>query len=486
MPNSTWALDLYAKLPNLAITSLASNVNEQHEVEVADLVLVRRTFKSFLETRITKHTPDVVGLSAMSYQAKAARYISRFIKRLDPEIKVILGGYHATTMAEEVGQAWGTDLDFIIRGEGESTFRQLLQSLDTGGPDFHEIKGLSFKKYDTFIHNPRQELEDLCLIKKPKRSSRILKDGFHTFGLNADVIESSRGCLNNCKFCSIQKMYGRSFRKFPLDRTLSEIDSCSKNGVRSITFVDDNINMDADHFSSLCDGIIEWGLNDIHYSIQASVKGLYDKPTLLKKLVDANFKFVFLGIESHNTRNLKLYGKKIKEMARKAKSLVSYLRNHNILVAGGFITGNPDDTSKDFYNVLDYAKEIKVDLAIFSALQPYPETEIREILLDRNLVFNVDDFSRYDGVTHNARTTYLTRKQVEILRERLWTGFYDIDWLIWNNFRRIYPAYFMKLFLQIAPRIMKSAFYEITRLRSPYEIVQQILQYEKDFRDLKR
>ncbi len=486
MPNTTWAFDLYARLPNLAIASLASNVEDDYEVDVADLVLIGRNFKSFLESRISKHTPDIIGLSAMSFQIKVARYIARFVKQLDPRIKLILGGYHATTMAEEVGHSWSSDLDFIIRGEGETTFNELLRSLDRNRTDLSEIKSLSYKKNGRFVHNPRRGLEDLSTLKRPNRSARLLKVGFHGFGLKADVVESSRGCLLGCKFCSIRNMYGRSFRKFPIHRTLDDIESCAKYGAKSINFVDDNINLDPEHFINLCDGIIERGLNNLHFATQANVRGLYNNPSLLKKIVEANFKFIFLGIENPDPKNLQLYGKNVKKMASKAEVVVSYLRSHNIIVMGGLITGNPDDTARDFYNVLDYAKKIKVDITAFFALQPYPKTKIREIMLERDLIFNIDDFSRYDGLTFNVRTDHLNRKQVEVLREELWSRFYSVDWLFWNNLRKQYPRYFFKLLVRFIPRFLRYGLYEISGAKSQYEIAQDILRFEKEFRDLKR
>ncbi|MFX1536275.1 MAG: hypothetical protein ACFFDI_18825, partial [Promethearchaeota archaeon] len=228
------------------------------------------------------------------------------------------------------------------------------------------------------------------------------------------------------------------------------------------------------------------GLNDIHFSVQLGVKPLYDNPQILKKLVEANFKFIFLGIENTNPKNLRLYGKTVKQMAMKAKTIVSYLRQHGIIVMGGFIIGNPDDTKSDFYDVLTYAKRIKVDLAAFSALQPYPKTKIREILLKRQLIFNKDDFSRYDGVTLNAKTTHLSRKEVEILREELWSQFYDFNWLIWNNLRKVYPLYFARTLIRFTPRFLKYAFYDVTKRKTAYEIAQDILQSEKEFRNLKK
>lgn len=487
MPNSIWSWHLYQILPNIGLASIAGNVHEEFVVDVADLVLVRSNFRSFLETRIAKHSPDIIGLSAMSFSAKTALYIARFIKQIDPEIQIALGGYHATTMAEEIGQSWCSDLDFIIRGEGENTFNELLQALDYD-KGLNEVKGLSFKKNGKFIHNARRSLEDLTTLKLPRRSARILPNGFHSMGLKADIVESSRGCVNKCNFCSMTYMYGRKFRKYDIERVLDDIQACKKDGVRAIMFADDNITLDTKHLTHLCEGIIERDLADIHYIVQASVKGLYNKPTLLKKIVEANFKLIFLGIENPNPRNLRSIGKNVRNMAEKAEILISYLRSHKILTAGGFIVGNPDDTAEDFLNVVKYAKKVKIDMPIFQFLTPFPKTEIREQLLETDLVFNPDDFTNYDTLTPNIKTNYLTREQIVILREKMWDEFLTPSWFLSNgiSIARLYPLFSLLTVFRGGPRLLIKALKRFSHAKSEYEIAEEILQEEKDFRDLKR
>lgn len=487
MPNSIWAWHLYQVLPNIGLASIAGNIDEDFKVEVADLVLVRPNFRSFLEARITKHAPDVVGLSAMSFSAKTALYIAKFIKQIDPEIQIALGGYHATTMGEEISESEGLNLDYIIRGEGESTFNEVLQALKYD-KDLQEIKALSFKKNGKFVHNPRRTLEDLSTLKLPRRSARILTKGFHSMGLKADIVESSRGCVNNCHFCSMTYMYGRNFRKYNIERVLDDIEECKKDGVKAIMFADDNITLDSKHLTALCEGVIERDLNDIHYVVQASVKGLYNKPKLLKKIVEANFKLIFLGIENPNPKTLRSIGKNVRNIAEKAEILISYLRSHKVLAAGGFILGNPEDTTTDFLNVVKYAKKIKIDIPIFQFLTPFPKTKIREQLLETNLIFNTEDYSNYDTLTPNVTTHHLTREEIVILREKMWDDFLTPDWFLTNgiNIARLYPWHSLKTVLRGGPRLLKKTLNRISRAKSEYEIAEEILQEEKDFRDLKR
>ena len=110
-------------MPNLAIASIAGNIQSHHEVALADLVLKRNTLQPSIKTTIEDYQPDVAGLSAMTFQFDTARKIAAFIKSLHGGIKIAIGGYHATLMYEEIASSnEGDPFDYIIRGEGEKYF----------------------------------------------------------------------------------------------------------------------------------------------------------------------------------------------------------------------------------------------------------------------------------------------------------------------------------------------------------------------------
>ncbi len=485
MPNTAYFFQHFAILPNLAISSIAGNLDEEHDVAIADLILKRRNFKEYLEIRILKHPPDLIGLSSMSFQSKTARNIARFIKSIDPEIKIAFGGYHPSMIPEEVANTWGKDIDFIIKGEGEHTFRELVHSLNNNKKNLQNIKGLSFRHNGKFIHNPWRSLSDLTTLNLPNRDVRLLKRGFHILAQKADVVETSRGCKYTCNYCSINKMYGRSLRTYEIDRVLVDIENCKKNGTKAIFFADDNISLDSKHFFNLCEGIIERDLNDIHYSTQAHVGSLYKKPELIKKALEANFKAFFLGIENPSQNKLQKIGKTVSRMADKAKVVVAQIRSNGAIAIGGFIVGNPDDSARDFYNVLKYVKQIKLDAPIFFVLTPYPNTRIREILLEKQFVTNIDDYSNYDALSANNKTSYLDTEEVEILTEYLYDKFKDLSWLLNNNIRRNYPTYFIKLLIRLAPLSLRKNYFRIKRKKYSY-FLKEMVKIKKDFRNLKR
>lgn len=267
---------------------------------------------------------------------------------------------------------------------------------------------------------------------------------------------------------------------------VTDLASLKRRGVRSVSFVDDNITLDHRHFSALCDGIVEHGLHDLHYSIQTSVKGLFDPPGLLPKLVRAGFRIVFLGIENPNPRNLVLFNKNVSDMAKKADYVVSYLRSHGVIVIGGLILGSPEDTVHDFASTLRYAQKVQLDLPLFFPLQPYPGVPLRENLLDQGLVFNPDDLSRYDGFTVNCRTHHLSPEEVEILVGQMWDHYFDRQWLFRNNIRRLYPTFLARALLRFMPVALSRSYARLFQRKNTRQMAEMVLQFEHEWRTLQR
>src|SRR3990172_9618786 len=149
------------------------------------------------------------------------------------------GGYHSTLIYDEVCKGNEADpFDFFVRGEGDLCFNELLEAINGKRP-LEGIPGVSFRNDGRFIHNSQRPLEDLAKIKIPDRSRRIWK-GYQYYGFTLDIVESSRGCVMPCNFCSIDKMYGKSFRRFSIERILADIDNAKHQGANFIIFSDDN------------------------------------------------------------------------------------------------------------------------------------------------------------------------------------------------------------------------------------------------------
>ena len=115
------------RMPNGALTSLAGNVDPQHRVAVADLILVHRRVRETVTRLVRELQPDVVGLSIMTFQRRTAGRIIDLVRVLRPEAKIVVGGYDPS-LAPEAYEAM--NVDYLVRSEGEVTFRELLRALE--------------------------------------------------------------------------------------------------------------------------------------------------------------------------------------------------------------------------------------------------------------------------------------------------------------------------------------------------------------------
>ncbi len=414
MPDTASCFDRVMKMPNLGLCSVAGSLPSDVEVKIIDLTLSNQRIGQTIEKLTQEYQPDLIGLSAMSFQFQTAMKLAKIIRQIAPQTKIATGGYHATLLHREIAESNdGPLLDFIVRAEGEPVFRDLVERMKRREDDYSDIPGLSYRKQDgEWVHNVEAPLVDVRKLPLPNRDARILKN-FHYLKRSFDCAETTRGCTFPCTFCSITRMYGKTFREFPIERIIEDLTILKKKGTWGVFFVDDNITLNVTRLKILCEEIIRHKLNTIDYLTQATVIGIASDPELARLMGRAGFKFVFLGIESGNKRNLQLFKKS--HICAKTRQAVEYLQQNKIIVLGGFIVANPPDGKEDVKAVFDYCLDIGVDHPIIQTLTPYPKTPMREELLKAGLVVNKDDFQRYNGFIANVRTEKLSIDEINRL-----------------------------------------------------------------------
>ena len=401
-------------MPNLGIASIGANIDEGHEVYIVDLIRKRLGLRKHLVRILGALKPDLVGLSAMTWQYATCVKIIRLIKLSLPEAKIVIGGYHATLMFEEIAASdEAPAIDFMVRGEGEEAFRRLVNALD-GKDRLADIPSLSYKNEDGFIHNLKGDLLGLSRLKLPIRDRRRLTWGYHVMNRHVEVMETSRGCTRNCNFCSIRHMYGRSFRSFPMQRILSDIDDIYyKRKVRYIFVSDDNLVLDPERVIRLCDAIIARGYRNLTFVVQADCVTMSRNENMVEKMARAGFRSIFLGMENASKKNLVAANKG--DILDASKKAVEICHKYGIMVVGGMIFGFPDDGESEIIENYQFLKSTGADTAYCQILTPYPKTGIRRQLIDQGLVTNPYDYARYNGMWANVRTRQLSSDQLQYL-----------------------------------------------------------------------
>ena len=425
MPDSFEHMPTVAvRMPNGALCSLAGNVDPHHKVAVADLILVQRKVRETVERLVRERQPDVLGLSVMTFQRKTAMRIISLVRSLCPAVRVVVGGYDPS-LAPEAYKADGDGVDYIVRSEGEITFRELLRAIERGS-GFEKILGLTYRAADAWHDNPSRPVHSLegDEIRLPNRNARVL-NGYTMMGRQIDVVETSRGCTFDCGFCSIIEMRGRNFHTYTFDRVLADLRDAHDHGARSIFIVDDNISLNIKRLEALCQAIIDAGLNDLVYSVQAMTSPIaMHGDTLAPLMRKAGFRYVFLGIENileDDLQFLKAAAKnEFREQGRKTGNAtiraIEYLHKNKMYVIGGLIIGNPDDTHESIQSNLQFAEQY-VDWPYIQHPTPYPGTPMTKDFQARDLI-KIERMEEYDGTTAIVATEHLQLEEIEYQRWR--------------------------------------------------------------------
>jgi len=421
MPDSFEHMPTVAvRMPNGGLTSIAGNVDQHHRVAIADLVLVQRRVREVLNRLLREFDPDLVGLSVMTFQRRTASRIVELLRAWKPTVHIVAGGYDPSLAADAYQ---GMALDFIVRGEGDLTFRELVRALESRS-DLDSICGLSYREQQLWHHNPDRTVRGLedGEIRLPNRAARVLK-GYTLLGRPVDVVETSRGCTYDCSFCSIIEMRGRNFHTYTFQRVLDDIRDARDRGAKTIFLVDDNIMLNVRRFEGLCRAIIAAGLNGLDYFVQAMTSPIATHGERLAPLMrQAGFRYVFLGIENILENDLEFLRAAAKNTAREngqpegnaTLRAIDCLHRNGLYVVGGLIVGNPDDTRESIEANLQFAREY-VDWPYIQHPTPYPRTPMTKDFRAGGLITN-ERLEEYDGTTAVVRTQHMQAEEVEFLR----------------------------------------------------------------------
>ena len=374
--------------PVLSLPSIAAVLlHENHDVRIFDLELHDNSMEKLKEL-INIFKPDFVGITGTTPLYKQIIEISRFVKDIDKNIKVIIGGVHATVKPNEFLSK--ETIDIVVVGEGDFTIMDIVSE-----KNLKDIKGIIYKKGGKIIKNPRRELiKDLDklpfpawhLIDVKKYVSSYLSARKNPCG----PLETSRGCVFGCTYCN-KHIFGRTFRVKAVKRVVDEMEHMVKAGFKEIHIQDDGFSTDMKRAKNICDEIVRRDIN-IPWSLFNGIRVDRIDEELAKKLKKAGCYQAALGIESGNQDVLDAVHKGIKlEQIRKA---VKILKAEGIEIFGFFMLGLPGETEKSMQDTIDFAKELDLDIVKFDVTIPYPGTELFEEW-DKKGLIKTYEWSKY-------------------------------------------------------------------------------------------
>lgn len=374
-------------MPPLGVAYLASYLERDGAtVKIIDANAERLTFQD-LKERFKDEEPRFVGITATTPLMENALHIASLCKDLFPEVRVIMGGVHPTILPDEVLQH--KHVDFVVRGEGEETIRELVK-----GKDQESVMGISYRKDGAVVHNPdRPLIKSLDEIPLPAYHLLPMKRYFPAMGgykrLPGTSLMAGRGCPGKCTFC--YKCFGNTLRWRSPQNILDEIKLLiSTYGIREASFYDDTFTMYKKKTMELCELLLKDRI-DLTWSCFSRID--FVTPELLSLMKRAGCHQIMYGIESADPEILKNIRKNVS--LEKAEEAVRMTNEAGIDSRLAFMIGNPGETEETMERTLQYAIRLSPALVIFNITTPYPGTEMFAWARESGYL-RTEDWSQYD------------------------------------------------------------------------------------------
>jgi radical SAM superfamily enzyme YgiQ (UPF0313 family) len=353
-----------------------------------------RVFSEFIRAGIDwdyVYRSDFICFALMTFSAKRGYQLAQEIKE-KTAVPIIFGGAHPTVLPEECLQY----CDYVVRGEGDATIIELLDCLKNGRP-VNAAAGISFRgPGGKIIHNPKREFlknidvpQDVSLLQGYGEIEGKIYGG--NPAVHLQVIQTSRGCPFNCKFCVAPEELGTNYRTKSIATVLNDME----NGIavtksKSFMIVDNEFTIKKKRTGDLLKAIIEKYGDSLNLIVFARTE-IGRQPQILKLMKEAGVKMLFLGIESVNEDTLKFYKKR--QTLEEVKRNVRHIHAAGIHTMGSTILGSDYDTLEKIRNSADFFIENDFNHAHFYSLYEIPT---KQKILGLEQIFPDNRFIHHD------------------------------------------------------------------------------------------
>ncbi|NTU54101.1 MAG: radical SAM protein [Chlorobiaceae bacterium] len=359
-------------------------------------------FESF-EKLLKNRSIDLVAISAMTGGFNNAVRLAKMAKKSG--VTVLMGGFHPTALPQEVIGLGCVDL--VAIGEGEETFRELVQS----GPS-RSVKGLAWMENGQMVQTGTRELiGDVNSIRFPLRALRPKRYGEKGDAYSIDTIYTSRGCPWSCSFCANDKMH-KQWRGRSPENVVDEIALLHDPKRKKLLKIwDANFLTNIKRAEAICDLMLDRGLTNFRIVTETRAKDVVRAERILEKLNKVGLRKVGLGIESPNPKTLELMNKQ--NSLDDVKQAISLLNCNGVGSEGYFIIGHHSESVADTMAYPVFARELGLKQVLFMAMTPYPGTLVFE---EYQLACNITslDWDRYNNFVPVIRTEYMD--SIDIVR----------------------------------------------------------------------
>lgn len=425
-----------AALPpmGLAFVAGALRVAGHRDVRILDANLSEDQMADIGDA-VRSYPPDLVGISLTTPLLGAALRISRAIKGLRPEAKIVFGGVHPSLFPVEMALEWS--VDYVVFGEGERTIVELVKTLrGSRVPD--GVAGVAFRKDGAVVRNaPRPLTEDLDDLPPPAYDLLPLRKYFDPMAARRPftTMITSRGCPYTCIFCNTSAVLGKRYRAQSPRKVLEEVTLLVReHGIREIMFKESEFTLDHERTREFCALLVREKV-DVTWSCNGHV-GRMPLP-LLEDMRRAGCRVIQYGVESGDQDILD--GLKKGTTIPEIRETFALTRQAGIRTVANLMIGNPGETREAILRTIALARSIRADYANVQVLTPFPGTELHGMALRNGWFLDAADPERLRTDTFTMNATSLSTEELRGMFKKAYRSFY------------LRPGYLLSRFFTLNP-----------------------------------
>ena len=357
----------------LSLLYIATFLNDNgHKAEILDCEAEGISYED-LEQIIKNNNYDVVAVAMLTSMFSQSLEVCKIAKKVNPKIKTVVGGSHASVRPMETAQE--QVIDIVVIGEAEVTFKELLDAFEQNIP-LTNVKGICYKENGIVIKNePKPKIQDLDFFPMPDR--KLIKMNLYRPSVSyykrlpAYTMITTRGCPYRCTFCATANT---GYRMHSTQRVVQEMKMLVEEyGAKEILIRDDTFTLSRKRTIELCDAIIKEGLNKKVIWDCITRAGLVDLE-LLKKMKQAGCCGIHFGVEGGTQKLIDTIHKDA--TLDQIRNAFKWAREAGLETRGYFMVGLPGAQKEDDMATINFAKELDPDWAQFTVTIPYPGTQL--------------------------------------------------------------------------------------------------------------
>jgi radical SAM superfamily enzyme YgiQ (UPF0313 family) len=397
-------------IPPIGLYYVGSVLKENHyDVEILNWCRMNETPEA-IENILLEKKPDIIGFSILQANRWGGIEIAGIAKRVYPKIKIVFGGVTPTFLWKHFLTHF-PDIDFVVIGEGEYTFLNLVTCLEHNKEHhIEDIQGIAFRKDGKVVRTaPAEPIHHIDALPVPAKYFEY------------QHLSLTRGCPGKCRFCGSPKFWGPKVRFHSVEYFVDELERLYKKGINFFYFSDDTFSLDKNRVIEICKKILEKGLNITWVAIS---RVNYMSEDILFWMRKAGCIQISYGVESGSKKIRRLLNKKIaNDDIEKAFAMTL---KYGILPRAYFIYGCPGETHRTISETIDLIKKIKPLVIHFFVLSLFPGTRLYEEYKKKMKVTDDIWLNKIEDIKYFETDPELSREDVLLFGKTLRTGYHEL------------------------------------------------------------